>query len=74
MEGVGKCVITYFRQHEAMVEAGTSKGVRESARKIAEDTGESAETVRNRIRRGKRDVGQYDQACLSNAREVTGVG
>ena len=45
-QAVGKCNITYLKQHEGMVEAGSSKSQRESARKIAADTGESEEAVR----------------------------
>jgi hypothetical protein len=55
-QAAGKCNITYFKQHEAMVEAGTSKSQRESARKIAASTGESEEAARKRIERGRAEV------------------
>jgi len=59
-EAVGKCNITYFKQHQEMVNAGISKSIRESSKIIAEDTGESPESVRCRIRRGKKEVGHHD--------------
>jgi len=55
-DAAGKCNITYFKQHEKLVEAGKSKGVRESSRIIAKDEGVSEESVRNRIRDGKNKV------------------
>lgn len=57
----GRCNITYFKQHQGMIEAGTSKSKSESARIIAEDTGETPQTVRHRIQRGEKEsvhVGQ----------------
>ena len=58
LDGVGRCVITYFKQHQVMIDAGKSKSERESARQIAEETGESPEAVRKKISRGKTQVGQ----------------
>jgi len=54
----GKCNVTYFKQHQGMVEAGTSKSKSESARIIAEDTEESHGAVRKRIERGEKESGQ----------------
>lgn len=59
-QSVAKCNITYFNQHQALVEAGKSSSQRQSAKIIAEETGETSETVRNRIRRGKMEVGHVD--------------
>lgn len=58
---IGRCNTTYFRQHQAMVEAGVSENKSESARKIAEETEETPEAVRTRIRRGEKEAGQADQ-------------
>jgi hypothetical protein len=54
----GRCNITYFKQHEAMVEAGISKSIRGSARRIAKDEGGSQEAIKMRILRGKKHVEQ----------------
>jgi|GEM_PF-2943364 hypothetical protein len=53
-QAAGKCNVTYYNQHEAMVEAGLSSSQRESARIIAEEAGDSEEAVRKRIERGKK--------------------
>lgn len=55
---IGRCNITYFKQHQGMVEAGTSKSKSESARIIAEDTEESPDAVRMRISRGEKESEQ----------------
>jgi len=52
----GRCNITYFKQHKAMVEVGISKSERESARIIAKDIGETEGAVRRRIQKGKQAV------------------
>jgi predicted transcriptional regulator len=38
--------------------------IRKTARKIAKDTGESEEAVRNRIKRGRKKMGQVDPPTL----------
>lgn len=53
---VGKCNVTYFKTHQALKEAGTSESVRQSARIISEDTGESEGAARMRINRGQAEV------------------
>lgn len=60
-QAAGKCTITYFRQHQEMVKAGTSKSKSESAKIIAADTEESPEAVRKRIERGEKASGQLVQ-------------
>jgi len=55
-DAAGRCNITYFKQHEKMIEAGKSKSVRETARKISAETGESFNSVHHRIRRGQEEV------------------
>jgi hypothetical protein len=57
----GKCNVTYFRQAKAMVDAGTAKTLHDASKRIAEDTGESEEAVRHRVRRGLKKVGQHGQ-------------
>lgn len=52
----GRCNITYFRQAEALLEAGAVDSERAAARKISGATGESLSTVRHRIQRGKKEV------------------
>ena len=54
----GKCNVTYFRQAQAMVEAGAAKTLHDASKKIAEDTGETQRTVETRIYRGKERVTQ----------------
>lgn len=44
-----------------MIEAGVASSEHDAAGKISEETGESSEAVRSRIRRGKSEVGQLDQ-------------
>jgi len=56
-QAVGKCNITYANTAKALIEAGTVKSEREAARKIAEGTDEPVETVRHRIKEGKKEVG-----------------
>ena len=48
---IGKCDITYFRQHEEMLKTGKSKSERESARIMAQESGETVNAVHNRIKR-----------------------
>ena len=67
---VGKCNTTYFRQHQGMVEAGTSKSKSESARIIAEDLGESPGAVRKRIERGEKEIGQPVQEKPRTTRTI----
>jgi hypothetical protein len=55
-QAAGKCNVTYFKQHAAMVEAGKSTGQRDSARQIAEETGDSPGAVEQRILRGKKQL------------------
>jgi len=52
----GKCPVTYFKQAKKLQEVGAVKSERAAARKIAEETGESPESVRQRIIDGKRSV------------------
>jgi hypothetical protein len=59
-QAAGKCNITHYNQHQAMVDAGKSTSQRDSARKIAAETGESPAAVESRIRRGKDQVRQVD--------------
>ena len=59
-KAAGSCTITYAKQHLEMVEVGTSGGVRESARIISEDSDETPEAVRNKIRRGLIEMGHDD--------------
>ncbi|UCG07113.1 MAG: hypothetical protein JSV83_00190 [Desulfobacterales bacterium] len=56
-ESVGKCSITYAKQAKKMQEVGVAKSDRAAARKISEETGEPLESVRTRIRRGKKKMG-----------------
>lgn len=55
-EFVGRCNITYFRQAQALQDAGTAQSEREASRIIAEGTGESEETVRYHVRQGAKEV------------------
>jgi hypothetical protein len=73
-QAAGRCNITYFKQHEALVDAGKSTSQRDSARKIAEETGESPAAVESRIRRGKDQVRQPDAVRLERekARKAEG--
>jgi hypothetical protein len=70
----GRCNITYFKQHQGMVDAGVSESQRESARKIAEGTGETPEAVRSRIRRGEKEVGRVEPENSEVEKESGGVG
>jgi len=53
----GRCNVTYFKQHQGMVDAGVSESKSDSARIIAEDSGETPEAVRHRIRQGEKESG-----------------
>jgi len=57
----GRCNVTYFKQHQGMVDAGVSESQSESARIIAEDSGETPQTVRRRIQRGEKESAQGGQ-------------
>ena len=54
---LGRCNITYFKHAQERIEAGTAKSFREASRQMAEETGESEEAVRHRVRTGKNQVG-----------------
>jgi len=51
------CNVTYFRNAQARIESGQAKTKHEAAKQIADETGDSFETVRHRIRRGEKKVG-----------------
>ncbi len=53
---VGKCVVATYKHHKEMVKAGVSKNKSQSAKKIAEGSGESVDAVRMRIQRGEKKV------------------
>jgi len=57
----GRCNVTYFKQHQGMVDAGVSESQSESARIIAKDSGETPQTVRRRIQRGEKESAQGGQ-------------
>ena len=66
-KAIGSCNITYFRQHQAMVGASVSSSERESSRIIADEAGEDPESVRNKIRKGKVEVGiEYPDTPIEN--------
>jgi len=69
-EMTGKCNITYFRQAEKMKATGKAKSDLDAAKKIAKDTDESEEGVRQRIRRGREEVGQGVQSDLTKTDQV----
>ena len=52
----GRCNITYAKQAAALVEAGTVRSERAAAKQIAEETGETVNTVRSMIQRGKSEM------------------
>jgi len=62
----GNCTITYAKQHLEMEEAGTSDSIRESARILSEDAGETAESARQKIMRGL-DMVQHEPDTDSQA-------
>ncbi len=66
---IGKCNITYFKQHKGMVDVGVSDSKSESARIIAEDTGETPQAVRHRIQRGENESVQAGQQ-ESNTQDI----
>lgn len=53
-KAAGSCNITYAKQHEEMVKAGTSKSRKESSRKIAKESGETPGAVEQKIMRGEK--------------------
>ena len=55
-KAAGRCNITYAKQAAALVEAGTVKSERAAAKQISEETGESVNTVRSMIKRGKSEM------------------
>jgi len=55
-KAAGSCTITYAKQHLEMVEKGTSKSVRESARIISEDSDETPKAVEHKISRGLKEM------------------
>lgn len=55
-DAIGRCNVTYFKQAQAMLEKGVAETITDASRKIAEDTGEHPEAVRDKILRGERDV------------------
>lgn len=54
----GKCNITYFRQAQAMVDAGTATSLKDASRKIANDTRETPGSVEERVYRGRKQSQQ----------------
>ena len=57
-KAMGSCNVTYFRQAEAMKEAGTAKSLNDAAEKIAKETGESKRSVETKVYRGKKQITQ----------------
>lgn len=66
----GSCTITYAKQHLEMVESGTSKSKRESARIISEDSGETPKAVEHKINRGLKELPPHDGAQKSKPSEI----
>ena len=56
-KAAGSCTVTYAKVAQEKIEAGQAASIREAARQMAEETGETEETVRNKVRRG---MGQVD--------------
>jgi len=54
----GKCNVTYFRQAQALVEAGAAKSLKDASKKMAEDVGETPGSVEERVYRGKKSLQQ----------------
>ena len=53
-KAAGRCIIAYAKQADHMLATGEAKSIREAAKKIAEEEGNTtAQTVRRRIQRGK---------------------
>lgn len=71
---VGRCNVTYFKQHQGMVDAGSSKSKSESARKIAEDTGETPQAVRRRIQKGEKESAPVGQENSEAEKEPVQLG
>lgn len=57
----GRCNVTYFRQAQAMVDAGKATSLHDAADKIADATGETSKTVEHRIYRGQDAVPQVGE-------------
>ena len=57
-KAVRNCIVTYAKRDIELQEKGLSKSTRQSARIIAEETGESPDAVRMKINRGKPQVEQ----------------
>lgn len=79
-KAAGRCNITYAKQAAALVDAGTVKSERAAAKQIAYETGESLETTRTRIKRGKIEMGSVEpkpkkdgSACAPEAWIVANV-
>lgn len=53
----GKCIVATYKHHVEMEKAGITKSKLGSAKKIAEESGDSVEAVRHRIRQGEKKVG-----------------
>jgi len=66
---VGRCNITYYKQAKQMIEQGVANSKNDAAKKIAEDTGESQEAVRHRIRSGEDEVGGVRQNRQNGSNE-----
>ena len=66
-QAVGRCNVTYAKQAQGLVAAGTVKSERQAARQIAEETGNPLETVRAMIKRGKTEMSSLEpKACCPN--------